>query len=69
MNPAGTFEYGFYPAFGYFNETGEYPAMSTGSIHGLRMVGHQSVVKQSGLENGMVDSAVESFMLIWKHIL
>ena len=28
VNPAGTFEYGFYPAFGYFNETGEYPAMS-----------------------------------------
>ena len=23
-----TFEYGFYPAFGYFNETSEYPAMS-----------------------------------------
>ncbi len=28
LNPAGTFEYGFYPAFGYFNETSEYPAMS-----------------------------------------
>ena len=28
VNPAGTFEYGFYPAFGYFNETSEYPAMS-----------------------------------------
>ncbi|MEE1507402.1 MAG: hypothetical protein V1256_10665, partial [Candidatus Neomarinimicrobiota bacterium] len=28
VNPAGTFEYGFYPAFGYSNETSEYPAMS-----------------------------------------
>ena len=28
LNPAGTFEYGFYPAFGYMNETSEYPAMS-----------------------------------------
>jgi len=28
VNPAGTFEYGFYPAFGYMNETSEYPAMS-----------------------------------------
>ena len=28
VNTAGTFEYGFYPAFGYFNETSEYPAMS-----------------------------------------
>jgi hypothetical protein len=28
VNNAGTFEYGFYPAFGYFNETSEYPAMS-----------------------------------------
>mgnify|MGYP001037400428 FL=1 len=28
VNPAGTFEYGFYPSFGYFNETNEYPAMS-----------------------------------------
>ena len=28
VNPAGTFEYGLYPAFGYFNETSEYPAMS-----------------------------------------
>ena len=28
VNPAGAFEYGFYPVFGYFNETGEYPAMS-----------------------------------------
>ena len=28
LNPAGTFEYGFYPAFGYSNETSEYPAMS-----------------------------------------
>jgi len=24
VNPAGTFEYGFYPSFGYFNETNEY---------------------------------------------
>ena len=28
VNTAGTFEYGLYPAFGYFNETSEYPAMS-----------------------------------------
>jgi len=28
LNPSGTFEYGFYPVFGYFNETSEYPAMS-----------------------------------------
>lgn len=28
VNPAGTFEYGLYPAFGYFDETSEYPAMS-----------------------------------------
>ena len=28
INPSGTFEYGLYPAFGYFNESNEYPAMS-----------------------------------------
>ena len=28
INPSGTFEYGLYPSFGYFNEAGEYPAMS-----------------------------------------
>jgi|TARA_B100001971_G_scaffold207939_1_gene228905 hypothetical protein len=28
VDPTGTFEYGYYPAFGYFNETSEYPAMS-----------------------------------------
>ncbi len=27
-DPTGTIEWGFYPVFGYFNETGEYPAMS-----------------------------------------
>lgn len=27
-DPTGTVEYGFYPVFGYFNETNEYPAMS-----------------------------------------
>jgi len=27
-DPTGTVEWGFYPAFGYFNETGEYPALS-----------------------------------------
>ncbi len=32
-DPTGTIEWGFYPAFGYFNENSEYPAMSnrTGS--------------------------------------
>ena len=28
INPLGTVEWGFYPIFGYFDETGEYPAMS-----------------------------------------
>ncbi|MBT7269856.1 MAG: hypothetical protein HN829_03085 [Candidatus Marinimicrobia bacterium] len=28
LNPLGTVEWGFYPAFGYFNETDEYPALS-----------------------------------------
>ncbi len=28
LDPTGTVEWGFYPAFGYFNETGEYPALS-----------------------------------------
>jgi len=28
INPLGTVEWGFYPVFGYFDETGEYPAMS-----------------------------------------
>ncbi|MEC9376743.1 MAG: hypothetical protein VYC00_01420 [Candidatus Neomarinimicrobiota bacterium] len=28
INPLGTVEWGFYPVFGYFNETGEYPALS-----------------------------------------
>lgn len=28
LNPLGTVEWGFYPVFGYFNETGEYPAIS-----------------------------------------
>jgi hypothetical protein len=27
-DPTGTVEWGFYPVFGYFNETGEYPALS-----------------------------------------
>jgi len=27
-DPTGTIEWGFYPVFGYFNETGEYPALS-----------------------------------------
>ena len=27
-DPTGTVEWGFYPTFGYFNETGEYPALS-----------------------------------------
>ena len=27
-DPTGTTEWGFYPAFGYFNESGEYPAVS-----------------------------------------
>jgi len=27
-DPTGTVEWGFYPVFGYFNELGEYPAMS-----------------------------------------
>ncbi|RMF10868.1 MAG: hypothetical protein D6762_00610 [Candidatus Neomarinimicrobiota bacterium] len=27
-DPTGTVEWGFYPVFGYFNENGEYPAMS-----------------------------------------
>ena len=27
-DPTGTVEWGFYPIFGYFNETGEYPALS-----------------------------------------
>ena len=27
-DPTGTIEWGFYPAFGYFNENSEYPAMS-----------------------------------------
>ena len=28
LDPTGTVEWGFYPVFGYFNETGEYPALS-----------------------------------------
>ncbi|NQV38525.1 MAG: hypothetical protein HQ509_11045 [Candidatus Marinimicrobia bacterium] len=28
VNPARTLEWGFYPVFGYFNKTNEYPAMS-----------------------------------------
>jgi len=28
VNPLGTVEWGFYPVFGYFDETGEYPAIS-----------------------------------------
>lgn len=28
IDPTGTVEWGFYPVFGYFNETGEYPALS-----------------------------------------
>ena len=28
VDPTGTVEWGFYPVFGYFNETGEYPALS-----------------------------------------
>jgi len=28
IDPTGTVEWGFYPTFGYFNETGEYPALS-----------------------------------------
>ncbi len=28
VNPLGTVEWGFYPVFGYFNETNEYPALS-----------------------------------------
>jgi hypothetical protein len=27
-DPTGTVEWGYYPVFGYFNETGEYPALS-----------------------------------------
>ena len=27
-DPTGTVEWGFYPVFGYFNESGEYPAVS-----------------------------------------
>ena len=30
-DPTGTIEWGFYPAFGYFNENSEYPAMSNRS--------------------------------------
>ncbi|MCP4710310.1 MAG: hypothetical protein GY869_16940, partial [Planctomycetes bacterium] len=30
-DPTGTIEWGFYPAFGYFNEDSEYPAMSNRS--------------------------------------
>ena len=61
VNPAGTFEYGFYPAFGYFNETSEYPAMSNGQAHGLQMDGHLLVVKQNGLESGMEDLAASIY--------
>ena len=28
LDPTGTIQWGFYPVFGYFNELGEYPAMS-----------------------------------------
>jgi len=28
LDPTGTVEWGFYPVFGYFNESGEYPAVS-----------------------------------------
>jgi len=28
MDPTGTVQWGFFPAFGYFNEVGEYPGMS-----------------------------------------
>ena len=28
LDPTGTVEWGFYPVFGYFDETGEYPALS-----------------------------------------
>jgi len=28
FDPTGTIEWGFYPVFGYFNESGEYPAIS-----------------------------------------
>lgn len=32
VNDSGTVEWGFYPVFGYFNETSEYPAMSDDSL-------------------------------------
>jgi hypothetical protein len=46
VDPTGTVEYGLYPVFGYFNETGEYPAMSnrpnSWPLNGWPSVGNQT---------------------------
>ena len=70
-DPTGTVEWGFYPVFGYFNETGEYPALSnienSWPIGGWPSTGFET--KWSGEWNGRFGRGVtyadqESFYVV-----